>query len=150
MKRFMILALLSVLAAMVAAQPLVASCSVAIYPNPLVIFSYDWFDPYFNSYVYTQHGSGLLRALSTPPHCVQLEWYWVGSFPLSVWWWRVHFYWSEVVFGYGDWILRRNSPMPFYPYPAAGEFFVFGWDFARNEPFAGAGVTSLTIFQVYF
>jgi hypothetical protein len=52
---------------------LVGSCGVSIQPQPLVLFSYDWFDSYYDTYVYTQPGTGLMFVTSAVPDCVQLN-----------------------------------------------------------------------------
>lgn len=103
------------------APHLTAACSVGIQPNPLVIYSTDWFDSFYDEYVYTQSGSGIIYALTIPPNCLQLQWFGAEWYPLSVWSWQPHTYNSSFTYGDGHYIYGRNDELPFHPYFAGGD-----------------------------
>lgn len=142
--------LLATLIYIIYAPNLAGSCAVSIQPQPLVLFSYDWFDSYYDSYVYTQPGTGLLYVTSAVPDCVQLNWYGTEEYPTTVDSWLVHPYFTRLGYRDSNSFPVRNDPMPWYPWFATSLFFVQGWDFGQSMPFAGEGVITLTVFKVYY
>ncbi|MBY0502669.1 MAG: hypothetical protein K2X03_02085 [Bryobacteraceae bacterium] len=119
--------------------------SVDVSPNPLVIFSYDYYT--FNTYQFSTFGSGDQSGEGEAPYCAIAGVTWgvpVGSEHLQV---------SNVTFpsayeGEAEWEDVGGRQFGSHPAFVFGASLWVGVDFRNGIPFVGPGATDLTVFRV--
>ncbi len=149
----LLLALLSIVAPVARAD-----CTITQQPSPLILVSFDFFDP-FGVYIGTAGGSGIVTTLSDFPNCVQLGFVAnpiVEPLALLAFAPPIHFleFWLTQYL-WGDDFFRVIDPFtgglifpPFEPWVAPGTLTVFGIDLATGTPWQATSAIVLTVVPV--
>jgi hypothetical protein len=129
-------------------SPMQAQCNVGLTPNPLTLFSMDYFDIYGNL-IAISAGRGIVTATSPFPNCVQLESAWYFQQPLTMIATAPPLQVPGMSLWQSQYLIGDSGALvvSYYPYFAGGTLAIAGVDITSGAPFAGNSAIALTIFR---